>query len=76
MQYLTYQFDDVWGLGIRNEWFRDQNGFRYGNGATSYYDMTVGLNWKPKPWLVVRPEARYDWNGCSLNFMTASRRQV
>ena len=62
VQYLTYQFDDVWGLGIRNEWFRDQNGFRYGNGATSYYDMTVGLNWKPKPWLVVRPEARYDWN--------------
>lgn len=62
VQYLTYQLDDVWGLGARGEWFRDQNGFRYGYGTASYYDVTVGLNWKPKSWLLVRPEARYDWS--------------
>lgn len=61
VQYLTWQLDDVWGLGLRGEWFRDQNGFRYGNGEASYYDLTAGLNWKPLPWLVVRPECRYDW---------------
>ncbi len=23
--------------------------------------MTLGLPYKPKPWLWIRPEARYDW---------------
>ena len=74
VQYLTYQFDDVWGLGARGEWFRDQNGFRYGNGAASYYDVTVGLNWKPKSWLLVRPEARYDWNQGQIAAYDVGRR--
>ncbi len=62
VQYLTYQATDTWGLGVRGEWFRDQNGFRYFNGPASYYDMTAGLNWKPKSWLMIRPEVRYDWS--------------
>lgn len=61
VQYLTYQLDNAWSLGVRGEWFRDQSGFRYGNGEASYYDVTAGVNWKPKNWLVVRPEVRYDW---------------
>jgi hypothetical protein len=61
VNYLTYQLDDVWGLGLRGEWFRDQSGFRYSAGEASYYDVTAGVNWKPKAWLVVRPEVRYDW---------------
>ena len=28
VHYLTYQFNDIFGLGVRSEWFRDQNGFR------------------------------------------------
>jgi hypothetical protein len=60
-QYLTYQLDDVWGLGLRGEWFRDQSGFRYNNGEANYYDVTAGVNYKPKSWLLVRPELRYDW---------------
>ena len=61
VNYLTYQLDDVWGLGVRGEWFRDQNGFRYNNGEAGYYAITGGVNWKPKAWLLVRPEVRYDW---------------
>ncbi len=61
VNYLTYQLNDVWGLGVRGEWFRDQSGFRYNSGEASYYDVTAGLNWKPKVWLLVRPEVRYDW---------------
>lgn len=60
-QYLTYQLDDVWGLGLRGEWFRDQSGFRYSGGEANYYDVTAGVNYKPKSWLLIRPELRYDW---------------
>ncbi len=62
VNYLTYQLDEAWSMGMRGEWFRDQSGFRYGNGEASYYDVTAGLNWKPKAWLLVRPEVRYDWS--------------
>ncbi|WP_019866809.1 porin [Methylovulum miyakonense] len=62
VQYLTYQAADTWGLGVRGEWFRDDDGVRYSAGAASYYAMTAGLNWKPNGWLMVRPEVRYDWS--------------
>jgi len=62
VQYLTYDIDDQLGVGLRGEWFRDQNGFRYAAGEASYYALTAGLNWKPKSWLMIRPEVRYDWS--------------
>ena len=62
VQYLTYQAMDHVGLGLRGEWFRDSNGFRYDNGPASYYAMTAGVNWEPRKWLMVRPEVRYDWS--------------
>ncbi|MEC4748508.1 porin [Methylomicrobium sp. Wu6] len=66
VQYLTYDIDDQLGVGLRGEWFRDQNGFRYSAGEAGYYAMTVGLNWKPKGWLMIRPEVRYDWSEAQL----------
>jgi hypothetical protein len=27
----------------------------------TYYEVTFGLNWKPLPWLNIRPNVRYDW---------------
>ena len=27
-----------------------------------YYNFTVGLNWKPADWIIVRPELRWDWS--------------
>lgn len=69
-QYLTYDIMDNLGVGIRAEWFRDDDGFRvaspartltYAPGANSYYAFTAGLNWKPLSWVIVRPNVRYDW---------------
>jgi len=62
--------DDL-SVGLRAEWFRDQDGFRvFSPGrpfaptgtaiGASYYEVTAGLNWKPKSWLTVRPNVRYD----------------
>jgi hypothetical protein len=85
-----YDIKDNLSVGIRGEWFRDQNGFRvcspgrvgaatdntgysyaggaYANGsyqgtcvAASWYAFTVGMNYKPKKWLNIRPNVRYDW---------------
>jgi hypothetical protein len=61
VQYLTYAIDESLGVGLRTEWFRDQNGFRYSAGEAGYYAVTAGLNWRPLRWLTVRPEVRYDW---------------
>ncbi|MFZ2725500.1 MAG: porin [Methylococcaceae bacterium] len=27
----------------------------------AYYEITFGVNWKPLPWLNIRPNVRYDW---------------
>lgn len=50
--YLT----GVW----RSEVFRDNNGIRTGF-ADTFYEFTLGLIWKPLPYIWIRPEARYDW---------------
>lgn len=68
-QYLTYDIQDNLGVGIRAEWFRDDDGFRVVSPArtlgalpaSSYYALTAGLNWKPLKWVMVRPNVRYDW---------------
>ncbi|MEY4195138.1 MAG: hypothetical protein RLZZ226_1506 [Pseudomonadota bacterium] len=69
--YLVYDINDQLGVGLRGEWFRDDDGFRvaspgrtltYFPGANSYYAFTAGLNWKPMTWVSVRPNVRYDWN--------------
>ncbi|WP_139555769.1 porin [Methylotetracoccus oryzae] len=76
--YLFYDMTDTLGVGIRGEWFRDDDGTRvfspgrtlgqiqpnaYGfNKPASYYEVTLGLNWKPLQWVMVRPNIRYDWS--------------
>ena len=66
VQYMLYQATDEWGVGVRGEWFRDTNGVRYTYGKANYYAMTGGLNWKPKRWLMIRPEVRYDWSQAKI----------
>ncbi|MDF9391774.1 porin [Methylococcus capsulatus] len=92
-QWLTYTLEEHWSVGLRAEWWRDNNGFRVsgpprcsgsvnidGAGAarpyacnpdfstvypfqgSGYYALTVGLNWKPLNWVILRPNARYDWS--------------
>lgn len=67
VQYFTYDIDDKLGAGLRGEWFRDQNGVRYSAGEAGYYEVTLGLNWKPLKWLMVRPELRYDWADSAIH---------
>ncbi|WZP00615.1 outer membrane beta-barrel protein [Isosphaeraceae bacterium EP7] len=48
-------------MGVwRSEIFRDNNGVRTGF-ATNFSEFTLGLIYKPKPYVWVRPEARYDF---------------
>lgn len=64
--WLLFGFDDdleqarltgVW----RFEAFRDSNGVATGFTG-SYFETSLGLIIKPRPWLWIRPEARYDWS--------------
>lgn len=70
--HLYYDVRDDLIVGIRGEWFRDQDGFRvWAPGrpfaptgtaiAASYYEVTAGITWKPRKWLSLRPNVRYDW---------------
>lgn len=74
VHYLTYQVTDTLGLGVRGEWFRDHNGFRYAAGPANYYAVTAGVNWKPYPWLMLRPEVRYDWSKAAIGAFDAGQR--
>ncbi len=82
VQYLIYTINPCWSAGLRVEWFRDDDGVRVaglGNLPTnrgwmgapgfegSFTEVTIGLNWKPKPNILVRPEARWDSYSGSTN---------
>jgi Putative beta-barrel porin-2, OmpL-like. bbp2 len=60
VQYLSYALTDKVTTNFRTELFNDTNGFRTGT-ETLYSGTTLGLTWKPTPWLYIMPEARYDY---------------
>jgi hypothetical protein len=72
--WFLYAFDSnekytgVW----RSEIFKDTHGTATGVAAT-YYEMTLGFVYKPKPWLWFRPEARYDWAQFAHPFSDGTR---
>jgi len=70
--YLFYQWNEKWAFGLRYEWFSDDDGVRvrglgYPKGINlaaipaQWNELSVGLNWKPKPRLILRSELRWDW---------------
>ncbi len=68
--HFYYDIQDDLKAGVRAEWFRDHNGARVcypvrtlncPGIAGSYYEVTAGITWKPKTWLSLRPNVRYDW---------------
>ncbi|HEY8094655.1 MAG TPA: outer membrane beta-barrel protein, partial [Methylobacter sp.] len=61
VHYLTYDLNQEWSAGLRAEWFHDDDGTRFSVVPGSYYDISAGANWKPRAWLTIRPELRYDW---------------
>ncbi len=85
-QYWIYELNRCWSLGMRVEWFSDDDGTRVGGvgrpsqlglehgwaegpavdqnligWAGDFYQLTLGLNWKPHENITVRPECRWDW---------------
>jgi hypothetical protein len=68
-QYLFYRLRDDLDLGVRVEWFRDQDNARvlgvplqpFTSGG-NYVATTFGLNWHPREKVVLRPEIRWDWS--------------
>jgi hypothetical protein len=56
----------------RAEVFKDTKGTATGN-ADTYYENTLGFVYKPKPWLWIRPEARYDWAQFTKPFSDGTR---
>jgi len=64
--HLFYTVDERVRLGMRTEWFRDDEGTRTAQlrrpgFAASFYDLTLGLTYKPDASVQVRPEVRWDW---------------
>jgi len=78
-QYLFYKINCCWTAGVRFEWFHDDDGFvvtglRPGNPlvgnffAGDFYELSLGLNYKPNGNWNIRPEIRYDrYNATSAN---------
>ena len=54
---ITPKLTGVW----RSEIFWDPYGLATGN-ADNYHEITLGLLYKPKEHLWIRPEVRYDWS--------------
>ncbi len=59
--WFLYQFGDKLTGVWRSEWFRDHGGARTGF-SDNFYEMTLGLIYKPVDYIWIRPEARYDWS--------------
>jgi hypothetical protein len=81
-QYFIYTLNTQWSAGLRFEWFRDEDGARVagvgnltpGHGwdalpgfAGDFYELSLGVNWRPTPNMVLRPELRWDWYDGSTN---------
>ncbi len=62
---------------MRAEWFRDDDGTRTAQlkrpgFAGNFYDLTLGVVYKPQRSLSIRPEVRFDWfDGRAIDGSTA-----
>ena len=60
---FLYNFTDTLSGVWRSEVFWDTNGARTGKlEGDRYHEITLGARYKPKNWIMIRPEARYDWS--------------
>ena len=57
--YFRYQVTPEAEAIARVEAFNDEDGNRTGSEGT-YFGYTAGITYKPMPWLMLRPEVRYD----------------
>lgn len=76
---LFYSVDSELRLGARAEWFRDEQGTRTGQlgrpgFAASFFDVTVGVTYKPLRSVIIRPELRVDWSPDARPYNDQTRR--
>ncbi len=75
--HLFYTVTPQLRLGMRAEWFRDDDGTRTAQlkrpgFAGNFYDLTLGVVYKPQRSLSIRPEVRFDWfDGRAIDGSTA-----
>lgn len=70
-QYLTYAVNPCTDLGMRFEWFRDDDGTRVGLNrsrnpnnppfAGNFFSLSFGANYSHSEHVMIRPELRADW---------------
>jgi hypothetical protein len=64
VNYLFYEINDCLSAGVRFEWFNAEEYDRWVQAPlpnrSDLYGLTFGLNYKPHPNLIVRPELRWD----------------
>ena len=72
-QHLIYTISPHWAVGLRAEWSQGHGTifdlpYLTGGDGGDIYALTLGANWTPNNWFILRPEVRYDWtkydNGC------------
>ncbi len=71
--WFLYQFNEKLTGVYRTEVFFDGSGVRTGTTGGNFYEHTLGLIYKPKSWLWIRPEARYDYSQF-VNFYSDGKR--
>jgi len=77
--YLIYDVNCTTSLGLRFEWFRDQDNARvlslpvesFVEGG-NYWSIALGMNWKPSRRITIRPECRWDWSDVAVPFLNAT----
>lgn len=64
-QSLIREFTPQLSIGVRYEWYRDDDGARVfnnnGAGPGHYHDATLTANYTPHGNVTLRPELRWDW---------------
>lgn len=65
--YFLYKVNDKLSSNLRIELFDDSKGVRTGFEGL-YTEMTYGLTYTPKDWMILRPFVRYDYNARSRPF--------
>jgi Putative beta-barrel porin-2, OmpL-like. bbp2 len=72
VHWFLYNFTDELSGGWRSEVFWDPYGAATGSRST-FYETSLVLTLKPKPWLWLRTEARYDWSQFTHPFSDGTR---
>jgi hypothetical protein len=72
VHWFLYTFTEKVSGGWRGEIFWDPYGAATGSRST-FFEQSLVLTFKPKPWLWLRTEARYDWSQFTHPFSDGTR---